>query len=150
MPGSGPGHRRGRARRLPDAQIAVVPVADGGEGTVRALVAATAGESRRRRVDSPLGEPVEAEWGMLGTGREHDARNIHARTAVIEMAAASGLPLVSPSRRDPRITTTRGTGELLRAALDCGLPRGHSGHRRQRDQRRRRGHGAGIGRAAAG
>ena len=105
---------------FPDAQIAVVPVADGGEGTVRALVAATAGESRRTRVDSPLGEPVEAEWGILGTGREHDARNIHARTAVIEMAAASGLPLVSPSRRDPRITSTHGTGELLRAALDAG------------------------------
>ena len=104
----------------PDAEIAVVPVADGGEGTVRALVAATDGELRRTRVDGPLGEPVEAEWGILGAGREHDARDTSARTAVIEMAAASGLPLVPPSRRDPRVTSTRGTGELLRAALDAG------------------------------
>lgn len=105
---------------FPDAQIAVVPVADGGEGTVRALVAATGGELRRTRVSGPLGEPVEAEWGILGTVREHDARDTPVRTAVIEMAAASGLPLVPPSRRDPRITSTRGTGELLRAALDAG------------------------------
>jgi len=105
---------------FPDAQITVVPVADGGEGTVRALVAATGGERRHTRVAGPLGEPVEAEWGILGTGRERDARDTQARTAVIEMAAASGLPLVPPDRRDPLITSTRGTGELLRAALDTG------------------------------
>jgi len=118
---------------FPDADIAVVPVADGGEGTVRALVAATGGEPRRTRVDGPLGEPVEAEWGIIDTGGgrgrtrpAHDAGaaddvpDAQARTAVIEMAAASGLPLVPSSRRDPRITSTRGTGELLRAALDAG------------------------------
>jgi glycerate 2-kinase len=105
---------------FPDAQIAIVPVADGGEGTVRALVAATDGERRQTRVSGPLGEPVEAEWGILGAGGARDASDTHARTAVIEMAAASGLPLVPLSRRDPRITGTRGTGELLRAALDAG------------------------------
>lgn len=118
---------------FPEAQIVVVPVADGGEGTVRALVAATGGERRRTRVAGPLGEPVEAEWGILGAGGErgHErpttgareapaAPDANVRTAVIEMAAASGLPLVPPGRRDPRITSTRGTGELLRAALDAG------------------------------
>ena len=99
---------------LPDARIEVVPVADGGEGTVRALVAATGGELRRTTVTGPLGEPVEAEWGLLGGA---------GPTAVIEMAAASGLPLVPADRRNPLVTTTRGTGELMRAALDAGARR---------------------------
>src|SRR6185437_9482762 len=99
----------------PDADIRVVPVADGGEGTVRALVAATGGTLHHARVTGPLGEPVDAEYGMLGGNL--------AETAVIEMAAASGLPLVPTDKRDPRMTTTRGTGELMRAALDAGARR---------------------------
>jgi glycerate kinase len=100
---------------LPDAEIAIIPVADGGEGTVRALVAATNGQPLHTRVTGPLGEPVEAEWGLLGV----DAAAPGEKTAVIEMAAAAGLPLVSPERRDPRVTTTYGVGELMRAALDA-------------------------------
>jgi glycerate kinase len=94
----------------PDAQVTSVPMADGGEGTVQALVAATGGALHNATVTGPLGEPVEAEFGILGDGE----------TAVIEMAAASGLPLVPPERRDPTRTTTFGTGELIRAALDRG------------------------------
>jgi glycerate kinase len=90
-----------------------VPIADGGEGTVDALVTATGGRRERRTVRGPLGEPVVAQWGVLGDGK----------TAVIEMAAASGLPLVPHGRRDPRLTSTYGTGELMRAALDAGLGR---------------------------
>ena len=102
-------------RVWPDADIRVVPVADGGEGTVRALVAATGGALRQATVTSPLGEPVTAEYGMLGGDQ--------SQTAVLEMAAASGLPLVPPDKRDPRLATTRGTGELMRAALDAGAQR---------------------------
>jgi glycerate 2-kinase len=104
---------------LPDAEIAIIPVADGGEGTVRALVAATNGQLRHTQVTGPLGEPVKAEWGLLET----EAAAPDEKTAVIEMAAAAGLPLVPQERRDPRFTTTRGVGELLRAALDAGCTR---------------------------
>ena len=104
---------RGIARVFPDAAVNQVPIADGGEGTVEALVAATKGELRHDRVTGPLGEPLNAHWGVLGDGR----------TAVIEMASASGLPLVPAERRNPRTTTTLGTGELIRAALDAGLRR---------------------------
>ena len=104
---------RGVLRVFPQAEVRKIPIADGGEGTVEALVTATGGQMRQERVRGPLGEPVEACWGVLGDGQ----------TAVIEMAAASGLPLVPPDRRDPRITTTYGTGELIRAALDAGLRR---------------------------
>jgi len=104
---------RGVRAAAPDAEVVEVPMADGGEGTVRALVAATGGTLHRATVTGPLGEPVEAEFGLLGDGA----------TAVIEMAAASGLPLVPPSRRDPTRTTTRGTGELIGAALDLGASR---------------------------
>ena len=104
---------RGLRAVWPDAEVRKVPIADGGEGTVDALVAATGGRLEERTVRGPLGEPVRARWGVLGDGR----------TAVIEMAAASGLPLVPKDRRDPRLTTTYGTGELVRAALDAGLSR---------------------------
>jgi glycerate kinase len=93
------------------AEVVKVPIADGGEGTVAALVAATGGRLEQCEVPGPLGGPVTATWGVLGDGR----------TAVIEMAAASGLPLVPRHLRDPRITTTAGTGRLLKAALDAGL-----------------------------
>lgn len=99
----------------PDAQVDELPIADGGEGTVEAMVAATCGTIIPVTVTGPLGEPVAAFFGILGESAE--------RTAVIEMAAASGLPLVPPERRDPRITTTWGTGELIRHALDRGCRR---------------------------
>lgn len=94
----------------PEAEIDVVPIADGGEGTVQALVDATGGQFVERMVTGPLGEPVQAVFGLPGDGQ----------TAVIEMAASSGLPLVPPERRDPRITTTYGVGELIQAALEEG------------------------------
>ena len=103
----------GWRREWPGAKVDEVPVADGGEGTVDALVKATGGCFREAVVTGPLGEPVSARYGILGDGK----------TAVIEMAAASGLPLVPPKARDPRRTTTRGTGELIRAALDTGCRR---------------------------
>lgn len=105
----------GIRRVWPEADIRIAPVADGGEGTVQTLVAATGGSLRHATVSGPLGDPVSAEYGMLGGAR--------SGTAVIEMAAASGLPLVPPAKRDPRYTTTRGTGELMRAALDAGAQR---------------------------
>jgi len=98
---------------LPDAEFDLVPMADGGEGTVEALVAATGGEIVRERVTGPLGEPVDAFFGILGDGE----------TAVIEMAAAAGLHLVPPERRNPLVTTTYGVGELIKAALDRGCRR---------------------------
>jgi glycerate kinase len=93
-----------------DAEIVLVPIADGGDGTVEALVAATQGERRTRRVRGPLGDPVDAEYGLIDRGS----------TAVIEMAKAAGLALVPPERRDPRITTTYGVGELMQHAYDDG------------------------------
>jgi glycerate kinase len=94
----------------PEAEIVKVPMADGGEGTVAALVSATHGRVERVRVTGPLGEPVEAEYGILGDGV----------TAVIEMASASGLPLVPVHQRNPLNTTTYGTGQLMLAALERG------------------------------
>src|SRR2546428_7988489 len=90
-----------------------MPLAEGGEGTVRALVRATKGSLRVAGVHDPLGREIDAEWGVLGDGV----------TAVVEMAAASGLPLLKPSERDPRVTSTRGTGELILAAAAGGGPR---------------------------
>jgi glycerate 2-kinase len=94
----------------PEAEIEVVPVADGGEGTVQALVDASGGKIIQKTVTGPLGEPVPAFFGLMGDGI----------TAVIEMAACAGLPLVPLEKRDPRITTTYGVGELILAALDYG------------------------------
>ncbi len=107
---------RGVRRANPHAEIDLIPMADGGEGTVDALVAAGGGEIRRTRVTGPLHEPVEANWGLI-TAPDG------AVTAVLEMAAASGLALVPPDRRNPLVTTTFGTGELMRAALDAGAKR---------------------------
>lgn len=103
----------GIAAVWPDADIVQQPVADGGEGTVDALVTATAGRFIVTEVTGPLGEPVLARWGILGDGT----------TAVIEVAAASGIVLVPPKQRNPLHTTSRGTGELMRAALDAGCER---------------------------
>jgi glycerate kinase len=104
---------RGVASVDPKAAIDRVPVADGGEGTVAALVAATGGTLQRATVTGPLGGPVEATFGLLGD----------RRTTVIEMASASGLVLVPPEARDPWRATTRGTGELLLAAVATGARR---------------------------
>ncbi len=103
----------GVRRLLPGASITVLPLADGGEGTVEAIVTATGGRPVRTRVTGPLGGAVTATWGISGDGR----------TAIIEMAAASGITLVPPARLDPRRATTYGTGELIRAALDAGCRR---------------------------
>jgi glycerate kinase len=103
----------GVTRAAPGANVDLVPMADGGEGTVDALVAATAGSYREARVTGPLGEAVVARFGLLGDGH----------TAAIEMASASGLVLVPASQRNPLVATTRGTGELLLAALAAGARR---------------------------
>jgi len=102
---------RGILRVFPDAEVCTIPMADGGEGTVDALLAATGGERRLSEVSDPLGKRITAQWGVLGDGC----------TAVIEMAAASGLTLQAAEQRNPRITSTHGTGELMRAVLDAGL-----------------------------
>lgn len=99
---------RGVRQIFPDAILEVVPVADGGEGTVHAMVHASRGKTVTTRVLGPLGHPVNATWGLLGDNR----------TAVIEMAAASGLPLIRRDQRNPMPTSTHGTGELIRHALD--------------------------------
>ncbi|WP_091191341.1 glycerate kinase [Formivibrio citricus] len=96
---------------FPDAEFVKLPMADGGEGTVSALVAATHGRIVRKTVTGPLGGPVEAFYGLTGDGC----------TAIIEMAAASGLELVPVDSRNPLRTTTYGTGELIRDALDSGV-----------------------------
>jgi glycerate kinase len=95
---------------FPDAEYIKLPMADGGEGTVAAMVAATAGTLVEVVVTGPLGEPVMACYGLTGD----------RKTAIIEMAAASGLALVAPGLRNPMKTTTYGTGELIKAALESG------------------------------
>ena len=99
---------RGFKQVFPDAEYVKVPMADGGEGTTQSLVDATGGKIIKQTVTGPLGEKVEAFFGLLGNGT----------TAIIEMAAASGLHLVPTDKRNPLITTTRGTGELIAAALE--------------------------------
>ncbi len=95
---------------FPSAEGQVFPLADGGEGTVRAIVAATGGCLRTVRVTGPLGTPCEAEYGCLP---DH-------RTAVLEMSAAAGLPLVPEDERDPMHTTTYGVGEMIASAIAEG------------------------------
>lgn len=96
---------------MPNADYVKLPMADGGEGTVQSLVDATGGSIINVNVTGPLGESVEGFYGLMGDGS----------TAVIEMAAASGIHLVTPEQRNPLITTTFGTGELIKAALDKGV-----------------------------
>ena len=100
----------GVVRVVSNAIVDIAPLADGGDGTVEALVEATRGEYRHARVCGPRGAPVEARYGVLGDGE----------TVVIEMATASGLALLPVDQRDPRHTTTRGTGELIQLALENG------------------------------
>ena len=102
--------KEGILRVVPEANIEVVPMADGGEGTVDALVSATGGKIIIEEVHDPLMKKIKANYGILGDGS----------TAVIEMASASGLPLVPKEERNPMLTTTYGTGELIKSALDQG------------------------------
>ncbi|ABS48333.1 MULTISPECIES: glycerate kinase [Yersinia pseudotuberculosis complex] len=101
---------QGFSEIFPQAEYIKLPMADGGEGTVESMVAATGGELVNVEVTGPLGVPVKAFYGWMGDGE----------TAVIEMAAASGLHLVAPEQRNPLITTSYGTGELILAALNHG------------------------------
>lgn len=100
----------GIKRVWPEAECIKIPIADGGEGTVQAMVRATEGEIFPVDVLSPLGNTTHTYFGMLGDGK----------TAVVEMALASGLPLVPKQKRNPSVTTTYGTGQLIKAALDQG------------------------------
>lgn len=105
--------REGLSRVWTDAEYICVPVADGGEGTVQALVDATQGALVDLAVQGPLGAPVNARYGVLGDGA----------TAVIEMAEASGLHLVPTAQRDPKLTCSYGVGQLVKHALDSGITR---------------------------
>lgn len=96
---------------FPEAETVLLPVGDGGEGTMETLVAATGGEIRIVQVTGPLNQPAEAAYGILGDGR----------TCVVEMASASGLHLVAEGELSPMKATTYGTGELIRQALDDGF-----------------------------
>ena len=103
----------GVMRAIPDAETVLIPVADGGDGTLAALIDTTGGQYFTAEVTGPLGDTVSAQWGVMGDGA----------TAVIEMALASGLALIPDHRRDPRTATTYGTGQLMAAALDAGYTR---------------------------
>lgn len=105
----------GIRRVIPGVQVTTVPMADGGEGTAAALSSATGGRLVRHRVTGPVGSPVDSHFAMLG--------KVDRPTAVVEMAAAAGLRLVPAGLRDPGLTTTRGVGELILAALDQGAER---------------------------
>jgi glycerate kinase len=101
---------KGIKKVLPKARCIKVPMADGGEGTVQSLVDATGGRIMKKQVTGPMGEMTSAGYGLLGDGK----------TAVIEMAEASGLPLVPRDQRNPLLATTYGTGELIMDALNRG------------------------------
>ncbi len=103
----------GAREACPTAEVVELPVGDGGEGTLDALVAATGGAFESHRVSGPLGDPIDARLGLLGDGR----------TVFVELAEASGLSRLARGRRDPLRVTSYGTGELLRAALRSGRPR---------------------------
>ena len=103
----------GLAEVWPQAHLVQCPMADGGEGTVDSVLAACKGELRSQTVRGPLGASVEARWGWLAD----------SHTAIIEMAEASGLQLLAPGKRDACSSSTYGTGELIRAALDAGAQR---------------------------
>ena len=105
--------QEGILRVFPKAETVLVPVADGGDGTLDALVEATAGQTFASRVNGPLRQRVQARWGVMGD----------CKTAVIEMAQASGLALLPYKDRNPRHTSTYGTGQLIKRALDRGYRR---------------------------
>jgi len=98
---------------LPGSECIKVPMADGGEGTMQSLVDATHGKIYKQTVTGPLGDPVNAEFGILGDGK----------TGIIEMASASGLGLIADKMLNPLVTTTYGTGQLFKACLDKNIKR---------------------------
>lgn len=102
---------RGARQVYPESDIALIPMADGGEGTVEAILSAVPGEKVKLQVTDPLGRPIEAFYGLID----------HGSTAIIEMAAASGLTLLSESERNPRLTSTYGTGLIIKDALERGV-----------------------------
>ncbi|MFJ5715992.1 glycerate kinase [Neobacillus sp. NPDC093127] len=104
---------KGIKKVFPDAECLIVPMADGGEGTVESLVSFSNGEIIKTEVIGPIGKEVIAEYGLLDEGK----------TAVIEMASASGIGLIKQEDRNPLVTTTYGTGQLIRHALDQGVNR---------------------------
>lgn len=107
---SGNAIREGICRVIPDAEVTICPIADGGEGTVDAIVSATGGEWVEKTVKNPLGRPILAKYGI----------NKQTKTAIIEMAAASGITLISEEERNPLHTTTYGVGELICDAIQKG------------------------------
>ncbi|MEV0227012.1 glycerate kinase [Streptomyces sp. NPDC050704] len=113
----------GVRRVVPDAEIDLIPLVDGGEGTARALASATGGRLVALAATGPLGEPVGTHFALLGSGAGPGSGSGSGGTAVVEMAAVAGLSLVPHGLRDPGATTTYGVGELIRAALDTGVRR---------------------------
>ena len=106
---SGAAAREGILRAIPDAEVVISPLADGGEGTVSAVVSAAGGEITRALAHDPLGRVIAAEYGILPDN-----------TAVIEMSSASGITLVAQKDRNPLFTSSYGTGELIRSAISRG------------------------------
>jgi len=104
---------KGIRKGLPQARITEVPIADGGDGTLEAVISGTGGRLLTAKVTGPLGNRITAEYGVTGDGK----------TAVIEMSRASGLALVPTPRRNPMRTTSFGTGQLIQAALKHGVSR---------------------------
>lgn len=104
---------KGIRRALPNALVTEVPIADGGDGTLEAVISGTGGRILKSRIVGPLGIKITAEYGITGDGK----------TAVIEMSRASGLALVPPARRNPMRTTSFGTGQLIQAVLNRGVRR---------------------------
>ena len=106
---------KGFCEIFPDADYVTLPLADGGEGTVDVLLQGLKGQKRIHQVEGPLGELVNAEWAML----EPSERNPN-KTALIEIAAASGLDLLTPAQRDPLVASSFGTGQLMLEAIEQG------------------------------
>ena len=109
---AGEAAKRGILKSNPQAQVEIRPLADGGEGTVEALVQGMGGRTCKVTVTGPLGNPVEAEYGIVGEN-----------TAVIEMSAAAGITLVPDQMRNPLYTTTYGVGEMIKDAVEKGCRR---------------------------
>ncbi|WP_078555252.1 glycerate kinase [Bacillus alkalicellulosilyticus] len=105
--------KQGILRVLPDAEVIEIPLADGGEGTMQNLIHATSGMIHSTEADDPLGRPRMASYGVLGDNE----------TVVVEMAQASGLPLLTDEERNPLLASSYGTGQLIKAALDKGFRR---------------------------
>lgn len=107
--------KAGFLKHYPMAEYVTLPVADGGEGTLDALIAAHSGEMHNMHVEGPLGQPVNARWGLI--------TNESQQTAIIELAEASGIAINSPAERNIELASTYGTGQLIKAALEQGVSR---------------------------